>query len=175
MVRCALDAVISSKQQLFVVGFSAEMRDGSLKLTAIGGDDPNISCGFVDGLSERAHAVNRFISAVVGSGYTGNGEGPSPRETVLHFLIFDSQASQASMAFHPYPLSGDSGLPAGRNSLAGSDNVGDVAFVSGPRKAEEVFSPLKKEPSPRKKTAALVSCALVKKSVVPVSREFAPP
>ena len=32
------------------------MRDESLKYTATGGIDPNISCGFLDGFSERAHA-----------------------------------------------------------------------------------------------------------------------
>ena len=34
MVRCALDVVIGSKRQLFVVGFSAEMIDALLKHTA---------------------------------------------------------------------------------------------------------------------------------------------
>ena len=77
----------------------------------LGGTIFKYLCGFLDqfgaDLHPKAHVASRFISAVVGFGYSGKGKRPSSRENVLH-LIFVCHArvtkELGNMAFHPYPV-----------------------------------------------------------------------
>ena len=116
--------------------------------------------------------MNRFISAVVGPGYSGKGQKPSLRERVLHlfYLCMGMLLFECTSKYGLLPLPTLQRLKSAAVGVLWLFLTMSATLLlrvlEGSSNAEVVFTPLEKEPSPRKGADDLVSCASVKKSVV---------